>query len=207
MDFHSACYFPNYLLWNTKNVLGGKAGAEGWGAEDNRVPEHWGAPPRPLQTFSLFGKEELNWVINSAPMEAGQHQRTVFRIPAPGTFASLFCNSAQKIGNMCRPLKVSEKSSGKAAVEPWEARASQSPLVPRCFWKAFASRGGTHCENPGLAGPHPHTGVRSDACSHGSLAASGGMTRQGSWPGCPGLLLCSSCSGPGPLCWRGSINV
>lgn len=40
MDFHLACYFPNYLLWNTKNVLGGKAGAEGRGAEDNRVPEH-----------------------------------------------------------------------------------------------------------------------------------------------------------------------
>ena len=49
-------------------------------------------------------------------------QWTVFQIPAPGTFASLFCNSAQKIGNMSRSLKVSQKSSGKAAVEPWEVQ-------------------------------------------------------------------------------------
>lgn len=112
-------YFPNYLLWNTKNVLGGEGGAEGWGPEDSRVPEHLlRVPPRPLQTFSLFGEEGLNWVIDSAPMEAGRHPWTVFQIPAPGTFASLFCNSAQKIGNVSRSLEVSQKSSGKAAVEP-----------------------------------------------------------------------------------------
>ena len=27
------------------------------------------------------------------------------------------------------------------------------------LWNAFASRAETGCENPGLAGPHPHTGV------------------------------------------------
>ena len=71
-----------------------------------------------LPFFSLFGEEGLNWVIDSAPMEAGRHPWTVFQIPAPGTFASLFCNSAQKIGNVSWSLEVSQKSSGKAAVEP-----------------------------------------------------------------------------------------
>ena len=79
-----------------------------------------GGPEASADTF--FGEEGLNWVIDSAPMEAGRHQWTVFQIPAPGTFASLFCNSAQKIGNMSRSLKVSQKSSGKAAVEPWEVQ-------------------------------------------------------------------------------------
>lgn len=74
--------------------------------------------PRGHCRHFLCLEKGLNWVIDSAPMEAGRHQWTVFQIPAPGTFASLFCNSAQKIGNVSRSLEVSQKSSGKAAVEP-----------------------------------------------------------------------------------------
>lgn len=165
-----------------------------------------GGPEASADTF-LFGKEGLNWVIDSARMEAGQHQRTVFQIPAPGTFASLFCNSARRLATCLGLLKFLRSPQARQLLNLGKPRASQSSLGPRRSWNAFASRGETGCENPGLAGPHPHTEARSDALSHGFLAASGGMTRQGSWPGCPGLLPCSSCSGLGPLCWRGSINV
>lgn len=112
-------YFPNYLLWNTKNVLVGLR--DGVLRTVEFLSTCSGGPEASADIF-LFGKEGLNWVIDSARMEVGRHQWTVFQIPAPGTFASLFCNSARKIGNMSRSLKVSQKSSGKAAVEPWEAQ-------------------------------------------------------------------------------------
>lgn len=66
-------------------------------------------------------------------------------------------------------------------------RASRSLLMPRLSWSTLVSPGGTRCENPGLAGPHPHGGARSDALSPGFLSALEGMTRQGSRPSGPCL--------------------
>lgn len=157
--------------------------------------------------ISLSGEGELGWVTVPALRElrvaGGQGRES-----APAAFASLSARFYERLALHVSLLKFLRSPAGRHLLNFVDGPgASRTPLTPRLPWNTHYCATVGHAVQtlvwlvlsltPGRIGC-PLTWIP---------PALGGVTGQGPWQSWPCLLPCSSCSGPGPLCWRVYINV
>lgn len=165
------------------------------------------APLRPLQTFFPVWERRAGLGHLLSSEGSSESQWTGPRCPSVHLLLP-FAHLHERVATHASLFKFLRSPAGKAPIELCgQTRGSWNSFYTHPLLEhLLVPHDGTCCANTGLAGPGPRTGGWIRCPLTRIPPALGEMTGQGSWQS-PCLLPCSSCSGPGPLCWRIYINV